>query len=400
MRIPGRVRAIELAQFDLLNDIASSWHARGADVITLGQALPGFEPPREAIDALRQALSDSASHVYSSVAGIPELRAALARSLTPLGATVDPESEVIVTAGGNQAFQLALTTLIDPGDEVILLSPFFLNHEMAVRSVAARPIEAPTDVSRSFAPTWENIEPHVSPRTAAVVLVSPSNPTGAVVGQDDLRRIVDECAARDIVVFVDETYLRFTYESPAATAAALPRWRDNVVVIGSFSKTFAITGWRCGYLIAPAAVIAEALKIQDCMVICASVPVQRAVATVLDSEPDYPRRWLPELRSRRDVLVAALRAIPGVSPVTPAGGFFVMAHVDGMHDSRAGALELVETEQVVTIPGALFGRAGESYLRLSYGAATQDRLQAASRRLADFLARRRRSDSGNTVQVS
>jgi aminotransferase len=171
-------------------------------------------------------------------------------------------------------------------------------------------------------------------------------------------------------------------------------------VIGSFSKTFAITGWRCGYLIAPAAVIAEALKIQDCMVICASVPVQRAVATVLDSEPDYPRRWLPELRSRRDVLVAALRAIPGVSPVTPAGGFFVMAHVDGMHDSRAGALELVETEQVVTIPGALFGRAGESYLRLSYGAATQDRLQAASRRLADFLARRRRSDSGNTVQVS
>src|SRR5262245_61573770 len=147
MKIPKRVRDIELPQFDLLNDIASKWRAAGADVITLGQALPGFAPPAEAIEGLRQALGQESSHVYSADAGIPELRSALAASLTGLGADIDPDREIIITAGGNQAFQLALTTLIDPGDEVILPSPFFLNHEMAVRSVAAVPIEAPTSVA-------------------------------------------------------------------------------------------------------------------------------------------------------------------------------------------------------------------------------------------------------------
>src|SRR5688572_9517607 len=273
MRIPERVRAIELPQFDVLNDVAASWRARGADVITLGQALPGFAPPPAAIAALQRALSDPSSHIYSSDAGLFELRAALAVFVGTLGASVDPEREIVITAGGNQAFQLALTTLIDPGDEVILLSPYFLNHEMAVRSVSAVPVEAPVPAAHAFVPSWDDIAPHLTTKTAAVVLVSPSNPTGAVVGVSELQRIVRECAARAVVVFVDETYLRFAYDSAAATVAALDQWRDNVVVVGSFSKAFAITGWRCGYLIANATVIAEAMKIQDCMVICAPVPV-------------------------------------------------------------------------------------------------------------------------------
>jgi aminotransferase len=259
---------------------------------------------------------------------------------------------------------------------------------MAVRSVAAKPVEAPTAASRSFAPTWQDIAAQVTTRTTAVVIVSPSNPTGAIVAPDDLARIVAECASRGVTVFVDETYLRFTYDSSAATAAALPRWRDNVVVIGSFSKAFAITGWRCGYVIAHETVIAEALKIQDCMVICAPVPVQRAVAAVLEHDPEYQQRWLPELRSRRDLVMQALGSIAGVGPVRPAGGFFVMVRVDGMTDSRTTATELIEAKHVVTIPGAFFGRAGEGYLRISYGAATEERLEEACTRIADFLATR------------
>jgi aspartate/methionine/tyrosine aminotransferase len=400
MRIPQRVRDIELPQFDLLNDVAATWRARGADVISLGQALPGFEPPRAALEALRDALADRATHVYSGDAGVPELRRALSAWLAPLGANIDPDREVIISAGATQAFQLALTTLVDPGDEVILPSPYFLNHDMAVRSVAAIPIEAPTAAARSFAPTWRDIVSHVSPRTAAVVIVSPSNPTGAVVDPAEFGCIVGECASRDIAVFVDETYLRFTYESAPATAAALPRWRDNVVVIGSFSKAFAITGWRCGYLLANAEVTAEAMKIQDCMIICAPVPVQRAIASVLERDPDYPRQWLPELRARRDLLVNELRAISGVTPVVPAGGFFVMARVEGMTDSRASARRLVETAQVVTIPGAFFGRAGEGHLRISYGAVPQERLREACARIAEFLAGSRPTDASDTVQVS
>jgi aspartate/methionine/tyrosine aminotransferase len=394
VKIPDRVRSIELPQFDVLNDIAARWRSKGADVITLGQGLPGFDPPRVAVDALRKAVDDGSSHIYSSVAGLPELRDALARSLAPLGADVDASSEIIITAGGNQALQLALTTLIDPGDEVILVSPFFLNHEMAVRSVGAHPVEAPVPAERGFVPSWDDIAPYLSSRTRAVILVTPSNPTGAVTPRDEVQRIVSECAERDLIAFIDETYFRFVYDDDPATALALTAaahsvdWRDSVVVVGSFSKQFAITGWRCGYLIANADVIAEAMKIQDIMVICAPVPVQRAVAAVLESEPDYPRRWLPELRQRRDLLTDRLSAIDGVMPIVPSGAFFVMARVDNMIDSRAGALELIAQQQVVTIPGAFFGSAGEGFLRLSYGAAPQQQLATACDRLARFLEAR------------
>ena len=389
MKIPQRVRAIELPQFDVLNDIANRWRANGADVITLGQGLPGFDPPAIAVDALRMAVDDGSSHIYSSDAGTPELRSAIAESLAPLGASVRADSEIIVTAGGNQALQLALTTLIDPGDEVVLVSPFFLNHEMAVRSVGAIPVEAPVPASRAFVPSWDDVVPHLTAHTRAVVLVTPSNPTGAVTPPEEVQRFIRECAHRDIVLFVDETYLRFVYDGLPATALAAADWRDTVVIVGSFSKQFAITGWRCGYLIANAEVIAEAMKIQDVMVICAPVPVQRAVAAVLEREPDYPRRWLPELRQRRDLLVDRLAALPGVTPVRPSGAFFVMARFDGMQDSRAGALDLIDRQQVVTIPGGFFGRAGEGYLRLSYGAASMERLETACTRVAEFLAVRR-----------
>jgi aspartate/methionine/tyrosine aminotransferase len=386
MRIPQRVRDIELPQFDLLNDIASTWRAKGADVITLGQGLPGFDPSPVAVAAFKEALNDPSSHIYSADAGLADLRAALAASLTPLGGDADPAREIIITAGGNQALQLALTTLIDPGDEVVLVSPFFLNHEMAVQSVGGVPVEAPVPASRGFVPTWDDLRPHVTARTRALLVVTPSNPTGAVTPPDELERIVRECAARGIILFVDETYLRFTYDSAPATALALRDWRDTVVIVGSFSKQFAITGWRCGYLIANADVISEAMKIQDIMVICAPVPVQRAVAAILEHEPDYAARWIPELRARRDLLMEALAAIPGVTPVQPSGAFFVMARVDAMPDSRAGALELIDKQQVVTIPGAFFGRAGEGYLRISFGAAGRDRLRIACARLAEFLA--------------
>jgi aspartate/methionine/tyrosine aminotransferase len=372
VHIPPRVRAIELPQFDILNDIAAKWRAKGADVITLGQGLPGFEPPAVAIDALRASLQDRATHIYSADAGTPELRSALAASLSPLGARVDADREIIITAGGNQALQLALTTLIDPGDEVILVSPFFLNHEMAVQAVGGVPVEAPVPASRGFVPSWDDIAPHVRPGTRAVLLVTPSNPTGAVTPPDELARIARECATRGLVLFVDETYLRFTYDAPSQTALAIAEWRDTVVVIGSFSKQFEV--------------IAEAMKIQDVMLICAPVPVQHAVTAVLVREPEYASRWLPELAGRRDLLMELLAKIPGVTPVRPSGAFFVMARIEGMTDSRAGALDLIEQHQVVTIPGAFFGRAGEGYLRISFGAAALDRLQAATTRLAAHVS--------------
>ncbi len=388
MRIPRRVSEIELPQFDLLNDVAARWRARGADVINLGQALPGFPPPQVAVEAFQAALHDPSAHIYSADAGIPPLRAALAASLVAdVNAVVDPDTEIIITAGGNQAFQLALTTLVDAGDEVLLPSPYFLNHEMAVRSVGAVPLEVAGAAENGFVVSWDELSSSITPRTRAIVLVSPSNPTGAVIPETTLLEIVSECAAREIVVLVDETYLRFVYDGPLASAASLPSWQATVVVVGSFSKSYAITGWRCGYLLADRTVIDQALKIQDCMVICAPVPVQRAIAAVLGDDANYTARWLPELKARRDYLISALEALPGFAPVPPAGGFFVMVRVEGCTDSRALAMDLAETQQIVAIPGRFFGQAGEGYLRLSYGAAAVDRLGEACSRLSTLAAR-------------
>jgi aminotransferase len=295
-------------------------------------------------------------------------------------------------------------TLVVAGDEVVLAAPYFLNHEMAVRSVGAIPIEAPAASERRFQTTWDDLAPHITIRTRAVVLVTPSNPTGAIVPRSDLQRIVDECASRDVIVIVDETYLQFVYDAAPFTAAALGGWNENVVVIGSFSKAYAITGWRCGYLLAHPDAISEATKIHDCMLICAPVPVQHAVAAVLEQEPDYPKRWLRELKDRRDYLVEALGAIAGLRPVVPSGGFFVMVRIaptpdvasakvdlstvaSAKVDSRATAMQLIEERQVVTIPGRFFGESGEGYLRISYGAATIDRLRDAVGRLTGFFAR-------------
>lgn len=382
MRIPQRVRQIELPQFDVLKEIAGQWQARGKDVIGLGAALPGFDPPIVAREAFRDALENGSSHIYSADAGIMELRQALATSFDSLGAKVDPVRELIITAGGNQAFHTALTTLIDPGDEVVLVSPYFLNHAMTVQAIGATVVEVPIEAERGFVPSWRDLQAHLSERTAAVVVVSPSNPTGAVVDPPTLQEIVDECASRNIIVVIDETYLRFTYDVEPFPAARLINWRENVVIVGSFSKGFAITGWRCGYLLAEGSVIDEAMKVHDCMVICAPVPVQHAVAAVLREEPDYARRWLPELRARRDVLSQRLAAIAGVSVKTPTGGFFVFAKFAAMRNSEAAAMDLINEQQVITIPGRYFGRAGEGHLRISYGAATRQRLEEACDRIA------------------
>jgi aspartate/methionine/tyrosine aminotransferase len=383
LRLPQRVLEIELPQFDVLNERAAHWRAKGADVINLGQAIPGFPPPPSAIDALRQSIDQADSHVYSADAGLSELRSALADSLKmATGASVDPETEIIVTAGGNQAFQLAITTLLEPGDEVVLAAPYFLNHEMAVRSVGAIAVEAPGRAETGFVPTWDELEPFITNRTRAMVLVSPSNPTGAIIPAAELRRIVDRSAERGLVVFVDETYLQFVFDGPPQSASALPDWRESVVVVGSFSKAFAITGWRCGYLIAAPTVIQHALKIQDCMVICAPVPIQKAVAAALRHEPDYPRQRLDEFRQRRDVLLSTLATIPRIQAVRPGGGFFMMVGVHGVTNSEHFAGELIDSQHLVTIPGRFFGKCGEGFLRLSFGAVDATRLREACHRLA------------------
>src|SRR5262245_6387326 len=229
VRVPRRVHEIALPPFDPLNLRAAELRAQGHHVISLGQALPYFPPPPSAVRAAQQALFTPHVHAYSTDPGRPTLRQALADRLQhETGASCGPE-DLVITAGANHAFATALTTLVDPGDEAVLPAPYFTNHYMQVQASGAIAIEAPLADQSTYDVTWDDVARALTPRTRAVVLCNPSNPTGATIGRVNGERIVRELADRDIWVISDETYLHFVYDDAHWSAASPRDWRRNVV---------------------------------------------------------------------------------------------------------------------------------------------------------------------------
>jgi aspartate/methionine/tyrosine aminotransferase len=383
--VPSRVRAIELPPFDPLNVRAAQLRSSGHDVISLGQALPYFPPPPSALAAARAALDTRDVHLYVTDPGLPALRATLAERLRALGIDATAE-DVIITAGANHAFTLAVTTMVDPGDEVLLPAPYFTNHQMAVTALGAIPIEAPVQDRETFSVRWTDIEPRLNSRTRAVVLCNPSNPTGASIDPEEGRRIVSELARRDIVVFSDETYLHFVYGGAHWSAASAPGWRRNVVVVGTFSKSFGMMGWRVGFMLADSFVCGQAVKIQDAMIICAPAISQMAALAAVRDDWHYPHSFHGELLQRRDALADGVRMIPQLHWTPTNGAFFGFVRVEGCSDSTALAASILEKAHVVTIPGSAFGRSGEGHLRLSYGSVSVADVIEALQRIGRYFA--------------
>lgn len=316
------------------------------------------------------------------------MREALCERLRTAGCVGATPDDVIVTAGANQAFMLALMTLLDAGDEVLLPAPYFTNHEMALRALGIVPVEVPVGEATAFRLRWADLAPFVSPRTRAVILCTPSNPTGAIVPAGEMTRIAGELAARGASLIVDETYARFVYEGAFQSAAMLPDWRETVVVVSTFSKSFGMTGWRVGYMLADARVCEQAIKIQDAMIICAPVVSQMAVEAAIREHWDYAVGFARALRARRQMLAHRLMHVGRLHWTPPDGGFFAFVRVDGCADSAALAAEILQRVHVVTIPGSTFGRCAEGYLRLSYGAVDEAALAEACDRLHRFLTGR------------
>lgn len=384
----SRIRSLELPPFDPLNLRAAELRAEGHPVISLGQAVPFFPPPDAALAAAREALGRPEVHRYVTDPGLPALRTVLAERLaSTIGASI-VRDDLVITAGGNHAFTLALTTLVDAGDEVILPAPYFTNHQMAVVAAGADAIEAPVADRETFAVRWTDLEPHLTARTKAVVLCNPSNPTGAPVDATDGRLIVDRLSTRGVFVISDETYMQFVYDGAHWSAASVEAWRRNVVVVGTFSKAFGMMGWRVGFLLADAATCEQAVKVQDAMIICAPTISQMAAEAAVRDCWSYPLSFHDELRRRRAALADGLAAIPRLHWTPTRGGLFAFVRIDGCDDSAALSNDLLERAHVVTIPGAAFGRSGEGFLRLSYGYARADELAEAGDRLRRFFAAR------------
>jgi aspartate/methionine/tyrosine aminotransferase len=388
MIAPDRIQQLVLPPFDALNRRGAELRSQGHPVLFLGQAIPFFPPPPAALGAAQAAMSAAETHRYATDPGLPSLRRALAWRLgETLANHFDPE-DVFITAGGNHAFALVLTTLVSAGDEVVLPGPYFANHHMMVRAVGATAVEAPVADRQTFAVRWSDIEPHLSARTRMIVLCNPSNPTGATLDPADGRGIIAEASARGVIVVSDEAYMHFVYDGAHWSAASVAGWRESVVVIGTLSKSLAMMGWRVGFVLADRAVCEQLEKVMDAMLICAPVISQVAAEAAVRTSWPYAAGFLDELRARRQVLAEGLGRIPGVAWTPGRAGLFAFARIAGCTDSMQLARDLMEEVYLVTIPGISFGQSGEGCLRLSFGFAAQDELREATRRLGLYFSRR------------
>ncbi|MFY9823762.1 MAG: pyridoxal phosphate-dependent aminotransferase [Thermoanaerobaculia bacterium] len=368
---------------------AAELRAEGRDIVDLGAGEPDFASPKVAVEAARRALAEGFTR-YTPGSGLPELRAAVADSYRQRYGTPWKAADSVITVGGKAAlFELALA-VFDFGQEVVIPSPYWVTFPEQVRFAGAHPVLVPTCGEDGFRLHAGPLIDAVTERTRAILINSPCNPTGGVIGAEDLRQLVTFAAEREILLIADETYERFSYDGPHASAAALAaEFPDTVVLVGSFSKTYAMTGWRIGYLLGPSPVVKAVENIQSHATSNAtSFAMVGALEALRHAEPDV-EVMVAEYRARRDMLVPLLNGIPGFRCRPPLGAFYAFPDVSatfrpGRKDSIALAEYLLEEAGVATVPGAAFG--AEAHLRLSF-ACSRATLTEGLERIAAALAR-------------
>ena len=388
--IPHRVRSVAMPPIDALNTRMAEINAAGGDVISLGQSVPFFGPPPEMIEAVRDALDSFGPrlHTYGPDAGIPELREALARKLTDFnGVEVDPDRQLLVTPGSNQAFMVAMMTILDPGDEVAIASPYYFNHHMAIELCRGVVREIPLSEENGFQMTLEDVESVLTPHTKAVVIISPNNPTGTVYDPEEVVAIARSLTERGIYVITDDAYEVFCYDGTRhVSPRAVVESSELLITLGSLSKTLGMTGWRIGYIAADPELITQALKVQDATAICAPIVAQVAAVAALEQMPAYPQSMIGELNERRDLLQSVVDKSPALHWHRTDGALFAMIRADTVGgDRRELESNLLERAHVLTVPGRAFGTQWSDFIRVSYGCSPRDRYEEALRRLAEFF---------------
>ncbi len=390
--IPDRVRSVAMPPIDALNTRMIQMNVGGGDVISLGQSVPFFGPPHQMLDAVRDALDSFGPrlHTYGPDAGIPELRESIAAKLRDFnGVSFDPDTQLLVTPGSNQAFMVVMTTILEPGDEVAITSPYYFNHHMAIELCGGVVREIHLSEEDGFQMTMEDVEAALTERTRAVVIISPNNPTGTVYRSEEIATITRELTERGIYVISDDAYEVFCYDGASHTSVAgLADSTDNVITLGSLSKTFGMTGWRIGYIAASAELCRQALKVQDAMAICAPIVSQVAATAALEQMPDYPLGMIAELDERRSILENTLDEIPALHWNKTDGALFAMVRADVGGEEGELAWELLDRAEVLTVPGSAFGKQWEGFLRISYGCSPRDRYEEALSRLVEYFTQR------------
>lgn len=391
LKLADRMQVMTPSATLAVKAVADRLKAEGVDVVDFGPGEPDFNTPENVKAAAHRAIDENLSH-YLPPRGLERLRRAVASFYAEqFEAGYDP-AEVIVGCGAKSVLYLAAMALVSPGDEVIIPAPFWVSFPEQVKLAGGSPVFLPTAEADGFVPTAAAAEDLVTPRTRAVILCSPSNPTGSVIPQEEMDRFSDLALRRNLVLIYDETYHRFLYDghSHATPLRSSSPILDRLLLVSSVSKTYAMTGYRVGYALGPRWLVDAMAAIQSHDATHATAVAQAAAAEALDGPQDSVRTMLEEYTRRRAVMIEGLRSIEGITCHEPQGAFYLFPGVTGLYgrfgveDSAGVTKALLESARIAAVPGEAFGTAG--HLRLSY-ALSLDRIREGLDRIRRAVAR-------------
>lgn len=356
------------------------------DVISLGIGEPDFKTPEPILQAGLRSLERGETH-YTSNAGILELRQELSDHLMNMyGVQYDPVNEIVITVGVSEALYLALTAILEPGEEVLIPTPCFVAYQAEVILAGGVPVEIPSQVADNFQPNLEALSAAVTPRTKAILVGYPNNPTGAVASRETLTEVLNIAERNDLIVISDEIYDQLVYDWQHVNFASIPGAWERTLTLGGFSKDYAMTGWRIGFAAAPAEILKGLLRIHQYTIMSAPTMAQAAALEALRSGKPYVDEMVKEYDRRRRLIVNGLNSL-GMPTFEPRGAFYAFPStlVTGM-DEETFSTRLLEEERVAVVPGSAFGAGGEGFVRCSYATA-YEKIEEALYRLERFVSR-------------
>ena len=376
----SKIKGIKPSGIRKLFDIASEM----PDALSLGVGEPDFDTPWHIRDEGIYALQKGRTF-YTGNAGLPELREAICGyAKKRYGLDYDPLKEVIVTVGGSEAIDLAFRATLNPGDEVVYPEPCFVSYAPCVLLADGVPVTIPLSADTNFKLTAEKLEAALTPKTKALLMSYPNNPTGAIMEKEDLEPIAEVVKKHDLLVITDEIYCELTYKGSHASIASLPGMQERTILINGFSKTYAMTGWRLGYALAPAEIMQYMVKIHQFGIMSAPTVSQYAAIDAIKNSDGDIEMMRESYDQRRRYLMAAFREM-GLPCFEPFGAFYVFPDISefGM-TSEEFCTKFLTAEKVAVVPGSAFGDCGDKYVRISY-AYSLDELREAMKRLARFV---------------
>ncbi len=379
-----RVTSIESSPTVRLGDLVNEMKSRGEKVLSLSIGEPDFPTPAHIVEAGKKALDDGFTKYTSSV-GIKELREAVAEKSAKEN-QIPAKPENILIAPTKHTLFMTCMALLDSGDEAIIPDPGWVSYGPMVVLAGAKPVPVRAADEEGFVPRPEDIAELITPRTRLIMLNSPSNPAGSVYPRAAMKGIADLAQDHDLVVVSDEIYEKILYEGEHVSPASLAGMFDRTVTVNGFSKTYSMTGWRLGWLVAPKPLFKEISKVQEHTITCATAFAQKAGVAALRGPTEPLRKMVTEFRARRNLIAAELAKIDRVTTFRPAGAFYVFPKFDVPLDDSALAEKLLREIKVAITPGSAFGAAGAGHERLSY-AASRETITEAVRRIGEVVAK-------------